>query len=614
MSILTEGGESFEATWNRKREYLREVGRAIFGDRLGLCLFLGALLFFGLYWTSAVRINDNYTLVNALAAMLDGHFDIRTAVYQQRFYGPEDPFNTPGMKFQDGKIYGRNYGQLFLALPFALGFKTLFTVFDPRLIVVGLWCLGLLALAVTLGKEYGRESIGAVAGSIAATALFVANVALAEELAASEAALLGLQLSAMVAAALVGVITYRMLSRIYDRRIGLTVGVAVVLATPVAYWANIPKRHSLTALFAILSMYTLYRARTANSTRSAFRFRALSYVWVGLMTWVFPQEGPFLLAGVAVADLATTRRRDPKTLAVLGGVMLMAFVPFFVSNLLVTGNPLYPPQFLPSYGPAVDVAGGTTRDTTGLVGGLVGRLVNRLTHGVLYPITDPTSTFQTFVRSGYFEGVTNRSGGQAISLSMLESAPILGGLIAIPVVSGRVLRREGVRPWLSSPIAVVDVFVLTYSVALLIVYLPSLPGHAQGTVRYLHPLYVTGTYALVRIPAIRAVLRARPRTALSTFSGAVLIGGQLIFVALFVLETSLGEAIQAHALLNLATASGVLLWVLISTGLNTNSEKSLTIGAVSLGLAAAATTVFVLLSRFYHLTNGEFLLPLIPVF
>jgi hypothetical protein len=35
---------------------------------------------------------------------------------------------------------------------------------------------------------------------------------------------------------------------------------------------------------------------------------------------------------------------------------------------------------------------------------------------------------------------------------------------------------------------------------------------------------------------------------------------------------------------------------------------------VAFSLAAASTTVFVLLSRLYHLTSGEFLLPLVPVF
>jgi hypothetical protein len=614
MSVLTRDEKQSAAKDEGAFGYLHSLGRGLFGDRLGLCLFLGALLFFGIYWTSAVRINDNFTLANALAAMVDGHFDIRTAVYQQTFYGPEDPFNTPGMKFQDGKLYGRNYGQLFLALPFALAFKGLFAVFDPRLTVVGLWCLCLLAFTALLGREYDRPTLGAVAGSAGALALFGINVGLAEELAATEAALLGLQLSTMIAAALVAVVMYRLATRLYGSRVGIATGLAVVFATPVAYWANVPKRHSLTAVFVVLAMYTLYRSRTAEDPHEAFRYRALSYAWVGLMTWVFPQEGPFLLLGIVVSDLTTARNTDVKKLVALGGVLIAAFIPFALSNWLVAGSPLLPPQFLPGYGPAVDTASESGHNASGLAGLLIVRLVNRLGEGLLYPVTDPEATFNTFVRSGYLEGVTNRSGGQAISLAMLESAPVLGALVALPFVVVRKLRSKKVIEWVNRPVAVLDVFVLVYSIGLLVIYLPSLPGQAQGTVRYLHPLYVLVLYILIRIHHIREIILERPRVIIWTFVASVLVGGQLLFVALFLLDPSLGEAIQAHALISLVTAGSLALWTLVTVGLGYSNRYGLTSGAVAFSLAAASTTVFVLLSRLYHVTSGEFLLPLVPVF
>jgi hypothetical protein len=134
------------------------------------------------------------------------------------------------------------------------------------------------------------------------------------------------------------------------------------------------------------------------------------------------------------------------------------------------------------------------------------------------------------------------------------------------------------------------------------------------TVRYLHPIYVLGLYALVRLPAVRSIVAERGRLLTWTFLGTLFIGGQLLLAGLVLVDASVGESAQAHALLNLATAGLVAVVVLALTVLDTDDPRALAAGAVSLGLAAAATAAFVLLSRLYHVTSGEFLLPLVPVF
>jgi hypothetical protein len=246
--------------------------------------------------------------------------------------------------------------------------------------------------------------------------------------------------------------------------------------------------------------------------------------------------------------------------------------------------------------------------------GIARSALYRVAEGLLRPITDPTAIYQTFVRSGYIEGVSVNNGAQAIDLSVLESMPLLGAFVAAPVVAGRYARRIDLRSYLDRPVAVLDGFALVYTLGMLALYLPSLPIHAQVTVRYLHPIYVLGLYAVVRLPAVRRVVAERGRLLTWTFLGGLFIGGQLLLAGLVLVDASVGESAQAHALLNLATAGLVAAVVLGLTVLDTDDPRALAAGAISLGLAAAATAAFVLLSRLYHVTSGEFLLPLVPVF
>lgn len=638
MSTPTLESERFADAREEATATLRSVGRALFGDRVGLTLFLASVLLFALWWATTVRINDNYTIANTLVALLDGQLHLESAPYFQQLYGPEDRFNTPGMHLVDGRRYGRNYGQLFFALPFAAAFRGIFTVFDPRLAVAGLWSLGLLALAIVLGRQFDRPELFTVAGSVLALAAFGLNTALATDLDPTNAALMGLQLSTMVAAAFVGVLGYRLVADLYDRRLGLAAGITLVVASPVAYWADLPKRHTLTALFVMCALYTLYRSRVAEDSSETFRFRALSYVWPGLMAWTHAPEGALLLFAVGVADFGTrgVRSVEVRNLTAIGAVVFLSLVPFFLTNYLISGNPVLPPRFLPNYGPAVSslvetTANGGSGGSGGAAAGnaataaasngpgllsIARSALGRVPEGLLRPVTDPQAVYHTFVRSGYLDGITVNNGAQAIDLSVLESMPVLGAFVAVPVVVGRYVRRTDsvLRSWLNRPVAVLDLFALVYTVGMLALYLPSLPIHAQVTVRYLHPIYVLGLYAAVRLPAVRRIVAERGRLLAWTFLASVFVGGQLLLAGLVLIDASVGESAQAHALLSLAAAALVVVTVLLLTVLDSDGPRALAVGAVSLGLAAAATAVFVLLSRLYHVTGGEFLLPLVPVF
>jgi hypothetical protein len=80
-----------------------------------------------------------------------------------------------------------------------------------------------------------------------------------------------------------------------DARAAGAYELSIYTATPLGFWASLPKRHSVTALVVVCVCYTLYRSREAESAIIARRFRALTYAWVGPITWVHAPEGFVLL-------------------------------------------------------------------------------------------------------------------------------------------------------------------------------------------------------------------------------------------------------------------------------------------------------------------------------
>lgn len=70
----------------------QRLTKILFGDRIGVVIFLAALAFTTLYWRVGFFINDNYTIANTLVNIAEGHLHITPVIY-----GP-DSGATPGMK------------------------------------------------------------------------------------------------------------------------------------------------------------------------------------------------------------------------------------------------------------------------------------------------------------------------------------------------------------------------------------------------------------------------------------------------------------------------------------------------------------------------------------
>lgn len=330
------------------RRRLVAAGRWVFGDRQGLVLWLALLCWLGITWRIGFFIQDSYATSNALVAVADGRLQVTELRYSLTFN------SQPGLHQLDGKLYGRNYGQLYIAALLVWALEALAVVVDPRLLLAGIWAGLGLALVTQLSHlpQLDRERTRRV-GAIVVAIGFLASVLTATELAGDRLALVAYQLSTMIAAATAGLAVYRLFRRFHGRRVGLAAGALLVVATPVGFWASIPKRHTLVAALTLGAVYAFAVSRDREG-QAALRARAGAYALAGFVTSVHAFEALFLVAVLGVVDVLTARSNGIRDLLVVGLVLTLAATPMLVTNHAISGNPAEPPRLLPSAGNDVE--------------------------------------------------------------------------------------------------------------------------------------------------------------------------------------------------------------------------------------------------------------------
>jgi len=335
MTTRQSPGESVRARVERRWPRVRD---ACFGDAAGLTLFLAFGAYLILIWRTGTFFNDVGLFRPALEHLANGQLALGAPSELESGY--------PGMYYEDGLVYARNYGQLALSLPAYWIARALGGVAIRALSVV-VWSGLLFALAVRIGSRLGRRRAGAAVGGALAVAALVVNVFTFRPFLATQLDIIALQTTTMLCAAVVGLLLYRLFARRYDVRTGVFAGSVTVFASPVGFWATVPKRHTFTALFVVLALYALARSRDGvDGWLGQVGFRALAYASAGLLAWIHAPEGFTLFLAVAIVDLPTAPRNDRRSLAVIGGALALSLLPFLVTNYLVSGNPLEPPRFL----------------------------------------------------------------------------------------------------------------------------------------------------------------------------------------------------------------------------------------------------------------------------
>jgi len=115
-------------------------------------------------------------------------------------------------------------------------------------------------------------------------------------------------------------------------------------------------------------------------------------------------------------------------------------------------------------------------------------------------------------------------------------------------------------------------------------------------------------YGIGRSSHVRAIADVRPRWLIGLYSGTLVCGGAGFSVAHILLGLALGEAMQLHALVNLASAVLFACWAVVaSTGLSPNTR----FGAVTLAIPAALTTLFLLFTGLVYFQYADYALPFV---
>lgn len=615
--------------------FARGCGRRVFGDVYGFTLFLAGLAFFASYWRIGFVITDSYAVANGLVAVSEGHLHVEQAVYGR--------LDISSMAEIDGQWYARNYGQIFMALPFLWLVQGVAAIADLRVALAGGWALLLLTLGLLIGRHADRayrgwdsRSIGVYLGSGVAILGFVFVLRGATPIEATWHHLIALQLQTMVAAGLVGVVIYRLLVRMYDRRTGLVAGGIVLFASPITFWALFPKRHVMVSLGVFVSIYCLYRSRESIadssavggrnrtfSVKEATIWRYAAYVPVGLLAWINSLEGFLLLVGLLVVDVPTRGTRI-KEHVVAGCACVVSLVPFFVTNHLITNDPLVSPMTYRRYGDdglagqsrsggASEVGGGGTSGGGGAEAvsntpidsflGILSIATDFVDKGLSIVTTEFDTLSYVFLYSGYVDGL--HSGGDALRLSYLAAMPVAAVLVVLPILLLRSDLREKVRGFVAtrqlSPGGTVDVFVVGYAGLVILFYAPRMPMAAEITIRYLLVLFPLTAYGMMRVPAVRRVVYEQGNRCLSSYLAGVLIGGQLLFLYVYDHDLVVDEAFQIHSFLGLGLAALIGGWILIDAAGRRNDR----LGAVVIGFGAATSTVFVLVIIIWFWTGIE---------
>lgn len=676
---------SGDETVVKARRIHDRAGRAVFGDRLGFIIFLSGLVFFTLNWRVGIFITDSYAVGNTLATVADGHLAIRELQYSLT-YGSQ-----PGLYVIDGSVYGRNYAHVFLSLPVLWLLEGLSSVFDLRLVLAAGWGLLFFLLAGQTGRLVERRRAGELVGSLLSLGAFGGNLLVATPLNEMWLPFIALQVTTVVSAAAIGVGLYRILKHIHGRHVGCVVGFAAVFATPIGFWATVPKRHSFTALAVVVLLTTFYFARNTASPRKALIYRSISYATVALFAWLHAPEALILLGALVPVDLLTARSNHPHRLLVLGIVFLIMLVPFIATNYAIAGNPAEPPRTHPGFsevtnpfddessGDSVEsqltnrssqvstkestgneitgrtpmsgngTAGetGTVTDTTsapgsedsangsspisaflsvlaslGVVAGstlegilwAIQKAATLLDRGVTVLLTEPDRLYYTFVRSGRIPEYVqyNINEHEAIELSLLETAPLLGALSGSLVVGirriGDGLSLPDVQAAIGRPERQTDLFVVVLAVLFTGIYLDRVPVETQITVRYLLPLVPLGLYGIGRLESVGHIARFAKHSLAISYLCVLFIGGALLLAVHSWLGLALGEAMQFHALLGLASALLLTIWsILIGLGIRFDVR----VGAIVLALPAGLTTLFLLFTGFVYFQYADYALPLV---
>jgi hypothetical protein len=567
-----------------------------------------------LYWQAEVFINDNATLVNALLNVSQGRLHFVS------FYGDVEA-SFPGTTVIDGRLYGRNYGVIFAALPVLWVVSFGQQIVGLQMVAVGFWVVALFGFSSQIGRILSRYHEALLGWGIVSVIVIGANAAFAPELDPMFRYVTALQMLTIITTAFVGLFTYRWISHAQSRAAGIWGGSLIVLGTGIGFWGWIPKRHVFSALLVTVAFFAFYLSRETDPVRKRLAYRCLPYVSIGLLAWIHAAEAALLLTVLVPVDLATAKSNKPTDLAVIATGFTISLIPFFVTNFLITGDPLTPPR-LASKGVSNIAAGASSSNgawdgTPSILAPFIpvlsrfSVLTSFYTDGLGVLFSDPFRLYETFVARTQSTFTRSNVGG-AHNLTILETTPVFAALIGgLTQLAGSYHDHRHWR-WLSSPRGKTDFLVILFTILFAIFYLPRLPLRVQFTVRYLVPITPGLVYLLLRIRKVRQVTIDYQSAILWAYAfgvGLLSVLSITVFVqgARFDLEIPTRSLVSVHGDGAIITAMVLAVGILLANRFEIPSIERIVSGV--LGFAAAWGTVLILVSFGHYWATDLYLIP-----
>jgi len=196
-----------------------------------------------------------------------------------------------------------------------------------------------------------------------------------------------------------------------------------------------------------------------------------------------------------------------------------------------------------------------------------------------------------------------------MNLSVLESAPIIGGiLLSLVFLVKNILREKidlrfgikNIKDMVEGAISPVDALAALISVVLILTYLPELPTNHSYTVRYLHPIYPLAIYGVFRTPVISRVVIKHTKAIIWTYEGVVLFGLPITYILLYVYSPATGDVYQSYAVVALMLAGLVILSGSYAILRDTEGQ----LFAVTIGCVVGVATVFYVLNAYILVHYG----------
>jgi len=503
---------------------------------LTLIIFLISLFFIITFSNPALFLNDEWISANQLHQLDIGH----QVVVNEAKYGVTKN-GTISLYFIEGE---KNLLSYSLALPIAaLPITKLFGLFGDnfRLIVILLWSLIpiLLCLIIEAGYPRYRQIHGirlSLIGLLLGLFLFLCNTLLYKQFQYSAidapyevAAIVLVNHLLFAVTAAVIFETSRVIFK--DRWMALFCTFACVSCSSYIFWAGAAKDHmAVAAVFAVvIFLFTRYL------DESSWLDATLAFAGTGILLWIRPEVGIVVFCCVAlffcilrVRDLVRKNTGFTTTLRSLLPLLgiLLGSIPFFINNVMITGNWLVPLWLARPVVTRAENASGIT-EAVQSVAPVSGTGASGLASSVFSGI----SILQSRLTGLSPDTIHHLAGILLFPENKGIGFFILCPLIVIAIVSAiiwfRTPFKDDEKRWL------VLLFLILMSIAVFCSYIPEMrmlntEGGIEPDMRYLSPAYIP--IGLLSVMVLRQTpLIKKPRDSLKN----CLLGSVILVPAFF---------------------------------------------------------------------------------